>query len=213
MKTSDSIVEISKALVKAQSKIGGAVKSANNPFFKSKYSDLNSVIQACKEELNSEGISVLQPVVSDEQGDSVETVLLHESGEYISSRMKLVLAKQDMQGYGSAVSYARRYSLQSMVFIPSSEDDDGEKAMNRPRHAETTYKKPVVEHAVQHQPPLVTSQPIATPTIVDASVTASAPAPEVNVTTRTFRGRKPTSVSAITPADIKEVKPTTGMNF
>jgi hypothetical protein len=145
MNSSQTIVEISKALVKAQSKMGGAVKGASNPFFKSKYSDLNSVIEACKEELNNEGITVLQPVSSDEHGDYVETILLHTSGEYISSKMKLVLAKQDMQAYGSAISYARRYSLQSIVFIPSSEDDDGEKSMARPpAQAKTQYKPNLV---------------------------------------------------------------------
>jgi hypothetical protein len=87
-------------------------------------------MEACKEALNNEGISVLQPVQSGPTDDFVETILLHESGEFITSEMKLILTKQDMQAYGSAVSYARRYSLQSLVFIPA-EDDDGEKSMSR----------------------------------------------------------------------------------
>lgn len=132
MNSSNTIVEISKALNKAQSKMGGAVKGASNPYFKSKYADLNSVIEACKEHLNAEGISVIQPVASDENGDYVETILIHTSGEHISSRMRIKVQKEnDMQAYGSAISYARRYGLQSMVFIPSSEDDDGEKSINR----------------------------------------------------------------------------------
>lgn len=132
MKTSESIVKLSQALLKAQKNIGAATKGAANPFFKSKYADLGSVMEACKSALNDEGITVLQPVQSTDSGDFVETLLLHESGEYISSSMKLVLSKQDMQAYGSAVSYARRYSLQSLVFIPA-EDDDGEKTMTRER--------------------------------------------------------------------------------
>lgn len=132
MMFSPTITELSKALVKAQSKMGAAVKGSSNPYFKSKYSDLNSVIEACKEHLNSEGITVLQPVSSDDTGDYVETILLHTSGEYISSKMKLRTQKEnDMQAYGSAISYARRYGLQSMVFVPSSEDDDAESSMNR----------------------------------------------------------------------------------
>lgn len=130
MKTSESFTKIAAALLKAQRNIGAAQKGADNPFFKSTYADLATVMEACKEHLNDAGILVLQPVVSDETGEYVETVLLHESGEFVSSRMKLVLAKQDMQAFGSAVSYARRYGLQSLVFIPSI-DDDGEATMNR----------------------------------------------------------------------------------
>lgn len=144
MKTSESIVELSKALVKAQSKMGSAVKGSSNPYFKSKYSDLNSVIEACKEHLNAEGISVIQPVMSDDTGDFVETVLIHTSGEYISSLMKLRTQKDnDMQAYGSSISYARRYGLQSMVFIPSSDDDDGEATMSRPEKSKPLATKSV----------------------------------------------------------------------
>lgn len=124
--------ELAKALVNAQSKMGSAVKGSSNPYFKSKYADLNSVIQACKEHLNSEGISVLQPVVSDASGDYVETILLHTSGQSYSSKMRLRMQKEnDMQAYGSAISYARRYGLQSLVFLPSSDDDDGEASIVR----------------------------------------------------------------------------------
>lgn len=137
MKTSESIKNLSVALLKAQKNIGAATKGSKNPFFKSTYADLGSVMEACKDALNNEGISVLQPVTSTEQGDYVETILLHESGEHISSSMKLVLSKQDMQSYGSAVSYARRYSLQSLVFIPA-EDDDGEKSMTRAKPPAST---------------------------------------------------------------------------
>jgi hypothetical protein len=140
MNKSESIVKLAGALVKAQAKIEGASKDAANPFFKSSYANLNSVMEACKPHLNAAGISVLQPVISDTDGDYVETILLHESGEFISSRMKLIIAKQDMQAYGSAVSYARRYGLQSMVFV-CAEDDDGEKTMNRSAPAKTTAPK------------------------------------------------------------------------
>lgn len=150
MNCSPSIKEISLALVKAQSKMGGAVKGASNPYFKSKYSDLNSVIEACKVDLNDQGISVLQPVCSDEHGDYVETILLHTSGEFLSSRMKLRTQKEnDMQAYGSAISYARRYGLQAMVFIPSSDDDDGEKTMDRSKSkTETKVTNPVTNVSV-----------------------------------------------------------------
>lgn len=91
-------------------------------------------MEACKEALNENGISVLQPVVN----DVVETILLHESGEWISSTTKIIAkTENDPQAQGSAITYARRYGLQSMVFIPA-EDDDGEGAMSR-----TAQTKPV----------------------------------------------------------------------
>lgn len=129
MNKSDSIVKIAGALLAAQKEIGSALKGSSNPFFKSKYADLGAVMEACKEPLNKNGITVLQPVNADADGEYVETILLHESGEFLSSRMKLLVPK-NMQDYGSAVSYARRYSLQSLVFIPA-EDDDGETTMGR----------------------------------------------------------------------------------
>lgn len=107
--------------------MGGAKKDAVNPYFKSKYADLGAVMEACKDKLNDNGIIVLQPVM----GDSVETVLIHESGEWLSSSVKVVCkTSNDPQAQGSAISYARRYGLQSMVFIPA-EDDDAEKATTR----------------------------------------------------------------------------------
>lgn len=141
MRTSESISNISPALLKAQKEIGAAKKEANNPFFHSRYADLGSIMEVCKKPLNDNDIAVLQPVGLDDQGHQyVETVLLHSSGEFISDRMMLDVPKKlakpeglepyltpDPQVQGSAISYARRYSLQSMLFIPS-EDDDGEKA-------------------------------------------------------------------------------------
>jgi hypothetical protein len=158
MKTSESIKNLSAALNRAQKRIGAAVKGSANPFFKSRYADLGAVMEACKEHLNSEGISVLQPVLSDETGDYVETVLLHESGEFISSKMRLLPSK-NMQELGSNTSYARRYGLQSLVFIPA-EDDDGEAAMGR---GKTSQVKTV--------PP---SEPASTSTSATTPVTAAA---------------------------------------
>lgn len=126
MKKSESIVHISTALLEAQKTMGAAKKGATNPFFHSKYADLGSVMEACKEALNTNGITVLQPLGFTENGVFVETVLLHISGEWLSSELKLEVKEQhNPQAQGSAISYARRYGLQSMLFIPS-EDDDAE---------------------------------------------------------------------------------------
>ena len=131
MNKSENIGKISAALVKAQSTMGNAVKDSKNPFFKSSYADLNAVREACLPALNANGVSVLQPTVHIDGKSFVETVLLHESGEFISSLTEVICAKQnDPQAHGSGVSYARRYGLQSLVNLGSA-DDDGEKAMGR----------------------------------------------------------------------------------
>ncbi len=136
MKSSESIKTISQSLVKAQKEMSAAKKGSANPFFKSKYADYNSVLEACKDALNNQGIVILQPHKTIIEGESqvafVETVLLHESGEFVSSETKIEVAKKnDPQALGSAISYARRYGLQSLVSLPTSDDDDGEKAMSR----------------------------------------------------------------------------------
>lgn len=131
MTTSPTITKIAPALTKAWANIGAATKDAKNPFFKSSYATLGEVMEVVKQPLLDQGIIVMQPVVGDDTGDYVETVLLHESGEWIAGRMRLVCAKQnDPQAMGSAVSYNRRYGLQSFAFVPSV-DDDGEGAMQR----------------------------------------------------------------------------------
>lgn len=128
MTTSPSVTKIAAALLLAQKEIGGAKKDATNPFYKMKYSDLGSVMEACKEAFNKHGITVLQPVSSFDNQTFVSTTLLHESGEYISSLMKVSCKNpENPQEMGSAITYAKRYSLQAIAFIPS-EDDDGEMA-------------------------------------------------------------------------------------
>lgn len=144
MKTSDAIDKIAPALLKAQTQIGAASKGSKNPFFKSAYASLGDVMEACKEALNEQLISVFQPVGHDAHGQYVETVLLHSSGQFVSDRMTITCAKEnDPQAQGSAITYARRYSLQSMLFIPA-EDDDGEGAMNRNQQSQqkTTQQRP-----------------------------------------------------------------------
>jgi len=112
------------ALIKAQSEMGIALKNADNPHFKSKYADLSSVVDATMQPFTDNGFAVLQPCGHDEKGHFVETVLLHESGDSFKSKVYLVLSKNDMQGYGSCVTYARRYGLLGMAGI-APEDDDG----------------------------------------------------------------------------------------
>jgi hypothetical protein len=128
MENSESIKQIAIALLKAQSEMGNAKKDSNNPFFKSKYADLNSVREACIPALNNNKISVWQPTIHLDGKNFIKTILLHESGEFISGLTEIVYSKQnDAQAQGSGITYARRYGLQSLVNI-GSEDDDGNKA-------------------------------------------------------------------------------------
>jgi hypothetical protein len=131
MNRSENIAKIASAIVKAQSVMGNAIKDAKNPFFKSSYANLNAVREAVLPAMNANGISVLQPIIQVDGKSFVETVLLHESGEFISSLTEVIVSKaNDAQQQGSGISYARRYGLQSLANI-GSDDDDGESAVGR----------------------------------------------------------------------------------
>lgn len=119
---------IIEALLKAQMEMGTALKDSSNPFFKSKYADLNSIREACMPVLNKYGIVVLQPTVVIDGKNYVKTLLLHTSGESMESLTEILYkAIGDAQGQGSGITYARRYGLQSFVNV-GAEDDDGNKA-------------------------------------------------------------------------------------
>ena len=104
-------------------------KGATNPFFKSKYADLNAIREAVIPILNANGISVLQPIIHLDGKNFVKTILLHESGELMESLTEIIYNKvNDAQAQGSGISYARRYSLQSFVCV-GADDDDAQKAV------------------------------------------------------------------------------------
>lgn len=120
--------KIASALVKAQRSFGPALKSSTNPHFRSRYADLSACVEAVIEGLNENGIALIQQTHDCQGGVSVETIFLHESGESLSAgRFSLPASKQDAQGYGSALTYARRYSLMAACGI-APEDDDGNAA-------------------------------------------------------------------------------------
>ena len=132
-----------KAYVKAQKAMGAVIKNASNPHLKSKYADLGSVLDACQGALHDNGFAVLQPCGKDDHGAYVETVLAHESGESFASRVYLVIGKNDMQGVGSAITYARRYGLLGMAGL-APEDDDGE-ATKAPKQQPRAQPEPPEE--------------------------------------------------------------------
>lgn len=125
---------IAAAFVKAKRSFRPALKEKANPAFKgSKYADLSSCIEAVDDAFLANGIVMYQECHPDEAGVTVETVLLHESGESIrSGRLHVPASKQDPQGFGSALTYARRYSLMAACGM-APEDDDGNAAASRPR--------------------------------------------------------------------------------
>jgi len=128
MEKSESIKELATALSKAQGEFSGAAKDADNPFFKSKYADLESCVAAIKPALASNGLSFIQVSHDEEKSAAIETIIMHSSGEWLSAgKVSVPVSKADAQGFGSAMTYARRYSL-SAAFGIAPEDDDGNAA-------------------------------------------------------------------------------------
>jgi hypothetical protein len=124
MQKSENINELAAALVQTQAMIKGAKKNKENPFHKSDYADLESTWDACREALTKNGLAVSQLLDSTETSEpSLTTILMHTSGQYIMATTKMPLAKGSPQEFGSATSYIRRYSLQSIVGITATDDD------------------------------------------------------------------------------------------
>jgi len=142
-------------LIAAQGACDPVFKDATNPHFRSKYASLSSCVDACKEAFHRHNFALLQSNGHDTYGQFVETTLLHTSGERWSSVVYLVLSKQDMQGLGSAITYARRYGLLGMVGL-APEDDDGNASVAppkpAPKPAAQAPQKPAQTHSA---PPLM----------------------------------------------------------
>jgi hypothetical protein len=136
--------KIAAALVKAQRGFAPALKSSSNPHFKSRYADLAACVEAVIDSLNANGIMLMQKQHPSEGGVSIETVFVHESGEMMSAgTLTVPAAKHDPQGYGSALTYARRYSLMAACGI-APEDDDGN-AASKPRKPQAANTDPAAE--------------------------------------------------------------------
>jgi hypothetical protein len=125
---SETLGALATALSLAQGEFDAAVKDTANPFFKSKYADLSSVVEATRPALSKHGLSIIQLPRSQDGCIQLETILLHKSGEFIGDTLALPVSKQDAQGYGSAMTYARRYGWMAVTGI-APEDDDGNAAV------------------------------------------------------------------------------------
>ena len=129
MEMNHQINELAAALARAQSEMRNPTTNATNPFFKSKYAPLNEVINVTKPILSKYGLSFIQMATTKEMAVGVATMLLHESGQYILSEyLWLTPVKDDPQAYGSALTYARRYSLCAVLGVVGDKDDDGNAA-------------------------------------------------------------------------------------
>lgn len=138
---SNEIKQLAVALVKFQSSLKAVKKDAENPFFKSKYADLASIIEAIREPLAKNGLAFSQ-FPSGEGG--LTTILLHESGEYIEETFTMKPVDGKPQSAGSAITYARRYALGAVLGVATEEDDDGN-AASAPVESPSYPKKPIVE--------------------------------------------------------------------
>ena len=138
---SENIIELTKALVMAQGEMMPAVKDSVNSFFKSKYADFASVVEASRPSLIKYGLCVMQTTTVSGDKNTLVTTLAHTSGQWIKSEILINPVKNDPQGLGAAMTYLRRYSYAAMVGVVT-EDDDGETAVGRGQAAERKQEQP-----------------------------------------------------------------------
>jgi hypothetical protein len=160
MRTSENIVEISKAMNSAQRSMRPALKDATNPHFRSKYSDLASVMESIREPIGHNGLSVWQDATFDEAGVNIITRIVHVSGQWVEfGPLTIPVGKRDAHAVGSACSYGKRYALCAALGVVSDEDDDGNKASqiqekkrpneNAPKSSELVDNKVTQEQSVE----------------------------------------------------------------
>ena len=125
MKTSESIKQIAGAMLIFHDEVNSIPKSANNPFFKSKYVPLDKILTAIAEPLKTARLSFMQFPKGENE---LETIIMHESGEWMSECFYMKPVKADPQSYGSVITYQRRYALSAILGLNTDEDDDGNKA-------------------------------------------------------------------------------------
>jgi len=148
MKTSESIINISKALIEFQGKLVKVSKDAVNPHFKNRYASLSQIIEAVQKPLNECGLAVIQLPARDHE---LETILMHSSGEYITETYKMKPQRDDPQGLGSAITYQRRYALGAFLCLNIDEDDDAQKASTQFKPADRKLPEDTREWITREQ--------------------------------------------------------------
>jgi len=140
---SETIGKLAEALSKAQGSMSNAAMDGNNPHFRSRYATLTAVWDTCRKPLSDNGLAVVQAFRVDESGLLLlVTKLVHTSGEWMLSEYPVTPQKNDPQGFGSAVTYARRYTLSSLVGVVADDDDDGNAASGQQAPARQANGKP-----------------------------------------------------------------------
>jgi hypothetical protein len=135
MTTSESITAIAPALIKAQGQMVGISKTGNNPAFRSKYITLDAILDAVRPILTANGLVLMQGHVDNLSHEgrivaiTIESLIVHSSGEWISTTVTIPVTKQDAHGLGSALTYGRRYSVSALLAISADEDDDANTAV------------------------------------------------------------------------------------
>ena len=148
MNQTDNINELVAALSKAQSKMKPAVFNKVNPHFKNRYADFTACMDACRIPLSDHGLSIMQYCETINDKLTLVTMLAHISGQWIKSNFPLIPKSMDSQGIGSAMTYAKRYSLSAMLGIVSDEeDDDGESSVGRGQQ-QATAPKPIKKQKI-----------------------------------------------------------------
>jgi ERF superfamily len=142
---SGTIVKLSAAIVAAQAEFESVAKTADNPFFKSKYADLPAVVRAASPILAAHELAVVQTLGTEDGRDTLTTRLLHSSGQFLEDTMRLHLPKTDPQGHGSATTYARRYAYMAILGLVADDDDDGNAASPATPRARSNFRGPPVE--------------------------------------------------------------------
>lgn len=140
MVTSEPVDKIFPALIKAQSEMGNAKKSAVNPFFKSKYADLAEIIEVSKTLLSENGLGVIQSPGGSGNSVTVTCRIIHVSGQWIEDTITMNATKNDPQSIGSAITYGRRYQLAALFNI-AQEDDDGNEGSGKSDNAKADTQK------------------------------------------------------------------------
>lgn len=180
MNKSDNIDLLSKALVKAQAEMPSVTMDATNPFFKSKYATLGAIIQTSRPVLAKNGLAVSQMVGAFDNGTiGVETMLIHESGQYIGSTVAIrVEDKNAAQAAGSAITYLRRYSLAAILGIYSDEDDDGNANTAKPT-PKAAFQPSKTDSAEELEQPTMTLENAVTMRSTDGKMYAEMDLPQL----------------------------------
>ena len=157
---SATVGKIAEALCAAQAELPAAIKNGKNPHLKNRYADLNAIYEAARDTLAKHGLAVVQTMQpTDGSRAHVRTTLLHKSGEWIAGELTMPLDRQGgAQGMGSAITYARRYSLSAIIGIVTEEDDDAEAAQGRGKPAQAKVKQVRQEAAASNSDPMSEAQ-------------------------------------------------------